>query len=151
MLSAHMRGTYAPPPVVQSTTPPALEPPTQTMFARGPVGGGHSSMSLLAHSLTTPPEPPTRHVARGPVLGHPSNGGELVPRRDEVQVPLCGGVARSAGGSLYSPPPVVLCTTPPALEPPTQTMFARGPVWRWAFGYVIARALSPLSFPRRRE
>ena len=31
------------------------------------------------------------------MLGHPSNGGELIPRQAEGQVPLCGGVARSAG------------------------------------------------------
>ena len=37
-------------------------------------------------SLTTPP------------YGHPSNGGELVPRRDEGQVPLCGGVAAMPAG-----------------------------------------------------
>ena len=55
------------------------------------------SKCAFLKSLTTPPEPPTRHVARGPVLGHPSNGGELIPRQDEGQVPLCGGVARSAG------------------------------------------------------
>ena len=42
---------YRTPPVVQSM-PPALEPPTQTMFARGPVGGGHSGMLLLMHSLS---------------------------------------------------------------------------------------------------
>ena len=28
--------TRVPPPVVQSTTPPAQVPPTQTLFARGP-------------------------------------------------------------------------------------------------------------------
>ena len=39
----------------------------------------------IPHSLTTPP------------CGHPSNGGELLPQRDEDQVPLGGGVARSAG------------------------------------------------------
>lgn len=31
-----------------------------------------------------------------PGCAHPSNGGELVPRRGEGQVPLCGGVARFA-------------------------------------------------------
>ena len=56
------------------------------------------SKCIFLNSLTTPPEPPTQTMfARGPVLGHLSNGGELIPRRDESQVPLCGGVARSAG------------------------------------------------------
>ena len=32
-----------------------------------------------------------------PSCGHPSDGGELIPQRDEGQVPLYGGVARSAG------------------------------------------------------
>ena len=74
------------------------------------------SKCIFLNSLTTPP------------CGHPSNGGELIPRRDESQVPLCGGVARSAGVVIVPHPPVVLCTTPPRPEPPTQTMFARGPV-----------------------
>ena len=30
---------------------PALEPPTQTMFARGPVGGGHSGATMFRHAL----------------------------------------------------------------------------------------------------
>ena len=37
---------------------------------------------LILHSLTTPSQPPTRHVARGPVSCHPSNGGELTPQRE---------------------------------------------------------------------
>ena len=48
---ARRGGHCAPPPVVLRTTPPALEPPTQTMFARGPVGGGHSDISLFGHTL----------------------------------------------------------------------------------------------------
>ncbi len=36
---------------------------------------------LIPHSLSTPSQPPTRHVARGPVSRHPSNGGELSPYR----------------------------------------------------------------------
>ena len=36
---------------------------------------------------------------------HPSNGGELAARRDEGQVPLCGGVARSAGVVIVPHPP----------------------------------------------
>ena len=53
--------------------------------------------------------------------------GILLPLRRKV--PLCGGVARFARrGGHCTPPPVVLRTTPPAREPPTQTMFARGPV-----------------------
>ena len=54
MLSAHMRGSllyYPTPPVMLRTTPPALEPPTQTMFARGPVGGGHSGAVMFGHTL----------------------------------------------------------------------------------------------------
>ena len=41
----------------------------------------------------------TTHATRraGPGVGAPPNGGELIPRQDEGQVPLCGGVARSAG------------------------------------------------------
>ena len=38
-------------PVIVNDDTPRPEPPTQTMFARGPVGVGHSSMSLLVHSL----------------------------------------------------------------------------------------------------
>ena len=71
------------------------------------------SKYIFLNSLTTPPEPPTRHVARGPVLGHPSNGGELVPRQDEGKVPLCGGVARSAGVVIVPHPPSCSARHPP--------------------------------------
>ncbi len=48
-------------------------------------------------------------------LGHPSNGGELILRRDEGQVPLCGGVpAMPAGWSLY-PPLCKACPPPEAV------------------------------------
>ena len=46
---------------------------------------------IILHSLTTPPEPPTRHVARGPVLGHPSNGGELGTYRRGAKFPSAEG------------------------------------------------------------
>ena len=39
---------------------------------------------LIPHSLTTPSQPPTRHVARGPVSCHPSNGGELCLQRERT-------------------------------------------------------------------
>ena len=79
-MSAHMRGIllyYPTPRRSDDRHPPAK-------------GGGHSSMSLLEHSLTTPG------------YAHPSNGGELVPRRDEGQVPLCGGVGALRDGVVYS-------------------------------------------------
>ena len=64
-------------------------------------------------------------------------GTGYVPSR--VKVPLCGGVGKYwaprdlsrgwlARGGYCTPPPVMLRMTPPALEPPTQTMFARDPV-----------------------
>ena len=57
--------------------------------------------------------------------------GILLPLR--AKVPLCGGVpAMPAGWSLLPTPPTVWRPPPPPPEPPTQTMFARGPVWRWA-------------------
>ena len=47
------------------------------------------------HSLTTPPQPPTKIAfSRGPVSCHPSNGGELGTFPSRNKVPLCGGVAR---------------------------------------------------------
>ena len=33
-----------------------------------------------------------------PGFAHPSNGGELIPQRDEGQVPLYGGVPAGRGG-----------------------------------------------------
>ena len=64
---------------------------------------------------------------------HPSNGGELGTYHCGIKFPSAEGCRHSRRGGHCTPPPVVLCTTPPALEPPTQTTFARGPVWRWAF------------------
>ncbi len=48
---ARRGGHCAPPPdgLTTVTPPPALEPPTQTMFARGPVGGGHSDISPFVY------------------------------------------------------------------------------------------------------
>ena len=77
------------------------------------------SKCIFLNSLTTPPEPPTRHVARGPVLGHPSNGGELVPRQDEGKVPLCGGVARSAGVVIVRAPLPLVIPAPIMSKPST--------------------------------
>ena len=45
------RGGFCAPPPVLLCTPRPPEPPTQTMFARGPVGGGHSAWLLLVHTL----------------------------------------------------------------------------------------------------
>ena len=51
----------APPPDGLTTdTPPALEPPTQTMFARGPVGGGHSGISPFVYNCPNA----THHMGR---------------------------------------------------------------------------------------
>ena len=54
-------------------------------FARALLAMTMESKCIFLNSLTTPG------------CAHPSNGGELVPRQDEGKVPLCGGVARSAG------------------------------------------------------
>ena len=56
--------------------------------------------------------------------------------------------SRRSGGCGYCTPPSPPCFARlPRPEPPTQTMFAWGPVWRWAFrcagvGYSMAQAWS---------
>ena len=72
------------------------------------------SKCIFLNSLTTPG------------CAHPSNGGELATYRRGLKFPSAEGWHEVPGWSLY--PPVVQSTPPPALEPPTQTMFARGPV-----------------------
>ena len=94
------------------------------------------SKGIFLKSLTTPPR-----------WGTPPMEGNWLRTVAGQSSPLRRG-GRSPGWSLYPTPRRALHDTPPALEPPTQTMFARGPVVRWAFCLVIARAYSPLSFPR---
>ena len=70
--------------------------------------------------------------------------GILLPLRNKV--PLCGGVARSAGVVIVSHPPTVWRPPPPPRTTHANYVCA-GPGGRWAFEYVIARALSPLVIP----
>ena len=53
-----------------------------------------------------------------------------------------GGEFLSVGVVIIFPPPVMHRMTPPPPEPPTQTLFAWGPVWRWVFGCGDVRVLS---------
>ena len=68
----------APPPVARGATPPARIPPTQTMFARGPVWGGGIR--------------PPRRLRR-----HPSAEGNLLRSRCGLSSPPLEGRARRAG------------------------------------------------------
>ena len=81
VLAAHARGIIYPhPPSCFARHPPPTEPPTQTMFARGPVVAvgirvWYRSGILFSIIVTTP-----SRKAR-----HPSAEGNFVPRRDEAE------------------------------------------------------------------
>ena len=53
-----------------------------------------------------------------------------------------GGALCATGWSLHPTPRRSDDRHPPAPEPPTQTMFARGPVWRWAFGCTLSPVIA---------
>ena len=98
----HARGIiYSHPPVALCTTPPRhTEPPTQTMFARGPVVAvgirvWYRSGTLLSIIVTTPAQPPTKIAfSRGPVSCHPSAEGNFIPRRYVPSSPPLEGWAQ---------------------------------------------------------
>ena len=72
------------------------------------------SKCVFLNSLTTPG------------CAHPSNGGELGTYRRGLKFPSAEGCRLCRRGGHCAPPRCAKHA--PALEPPTQTMFARGPV-----------------------
>ena len=91
-------GWQAPPPVARSATPPARNPPTQTMFARGLGAVGihttdamnyYNSFHSWAVELNHPG--PTTHencIFAGPGIVPPLHRGELRPRRYWGSTPI---------------------------------------------------------------
>ena len=86
---------------------------------------------IITHSLTTPG------------CAHPSNGGEPGTYRRGIKFPSAEGWRLCRRGGHCAPPPVVLCTTPPArggghFRPPqfvsncTLATHCAGPGGRWA-------------------